>query len=107
MTFVYVWEILFNESYLYQQTQTCRKTDKDQPLLKNIFKYHSSFQPGEAFDLSLLTPLIRFLLILFRTQMLLIRLISSLRSLQLSLSVGKQKKSILKNKGKLHLKLSG
>ena len=61
-----VWEILSKKSY--QQTQTCRKTDKDQPSLKNIFKYHSSFQPGEAFDLSLLTPLICFLLILILTQ---------------------------------------
>ena len=41
MPFVIVWEILLNENY--QQTQTCRKTDKDQPSLKNIFKYHSSF----------------------------------------------------------------
>ena len=105
MTFVYVWEILFNESYLYQQTHTCRKTDKDQPSLKNIFKYHSSFQPGEAFDLSLLTPLICFLLILIRSQNLLTHLIISLRSLQLFLSVGKQKKSVFNYKEKLHLKL--
>ena len=34
MPFVIVWEILFNKSY--QQTQICRKTDKDQPSLKNF-----------------------------------------------------------------------
>ena len=34
MPFVIVWEILLNKSY--QKTQTCRKTDKNQPSLKTF-----------------------------------------------------------------------
>ena len=41
MPFVIVWEILLNKSY--QQTQTCRKTDNDQPSLKNLFEISLKF----------------------------------------------------------------